>query len=101
MLGYMVLFWVFTFQVLFNIFKVLEIRYTFEKQVRKLMINSVYINLVSLGSTFFSIDQLLKGNFLVIVFYIAGSVLGKWVGMNIETEEEKGNKKFSIFEYLY
>ena len=101
MLSYMILFWVFFFQVLFNIFKVLEIRYTFEKQVRKLMINSVYINLVSLGSTFFSIDQLLKGNFLVIVFYIAGSVIGKWVGMNIETEEERGNKRFSIFEYLY
>jgi len=101
MLSYLVLFWVFFFQVLFNIFKVLEIRYTFEKQVKKLMLNSVYINLVSLGSTFFSIDQLLKGNFLVIIFYIAGSVIGKWVGMNIETEEEKGNKKFSIFEYLY
>lgn len=101
MLSYLVLFWVFFFQVLFNIFKVLEIRYTFEKQVRKLMLNSVYINLVSLGSTFFSIDQLLKGNFLVIVFYIAGSVIGKWVGMNIETEEEKSSKRFSIFEYLY
>lgn len=97
----MILFWVFFLQVLFNIFKVLEIRYTYEKQVAKLMINSVYINLVSLGSMFFSIDQLLKGNFLVIVFYIAGSVIGKWAGMNIETEQEKGNKKVSIFEYLY
>lgn len=101
MLEYMVLVWVFFFQLLFNIFKVLEIRYTFEKQVRKLMLNSVYINLVSLGSTFFSIDQLLRGNLLVIVFYIAGSVIGKYVGMNIETEEERGNKKFSLFEYLY
>jgi hypothetical protein len=44
---------------------------------------------------------MLKGNFLVIVFYIAGSVIGKYVGMNIETEAEKENKKFSIFEYLY
>lgn len=101
MSSFIILFWVFFFQVLFNIFKVLEIRYTLEKQVRKLMVNSVYINLVSLGSTFFSIDQLLKGNFLVIVFYIAGSIIGKYVGMNIETEAEKENKKFSIFEYLY
>jgi hypothetical protein len=65
------------------------------------MLNSVYLNLVSLGSTFFSIDQLLKGNFLVIVFYIAGSVIGKYVGMNIETEAEKENQKFNILEYLY
>lgn len=65
------------------------------------MVNSVYINLVSLGSMFFSIDQLLKGNFLVIFFYIAGSVLGKWAGMQIETDEEKSSKRFSLFEYLY
>jgi hypothetical protein len=97
----MVLFWVFFFQVLFNIFKVLEIRYTLEKQVGKLMVNSVYIGLVSLGSMFFSIEQMLQGNFLVIVFYIGGSVVGKWVGMNIETDKEKQSKKFSIFEYFY
>lgn len=92
----MIVIWVFIFQVLFNIFKVLEIRYTFEKQVKKLMVNSVYINLVSLGSTFFSIDQLLKGNFLVIIFYIAGSVVGKWIGMSIETDEERQNNKFNF-----
>ena len=80
----MVFIWVFIFQVLFNIFKVLEIRYTLHNQVRKLLANSVWINLVSLASTFYSIDALLKGNFIVIIFYIAGSVVGKYIGMKIE-----------------
>jgi predicted permease len=93
---------VFTFQVLFNIFKVLEIRFTLQHNVRKLLINSVWINLVSLGSTFVSIDQLLKGNFLVIIFYIAGSVVGKYIGMNLEITPKKKNKRgFRVSEYFY
>lgn len=80
----MVFIWVFIFQVLFNIFKVLEIRYTLHHQVRQLLMNSIWINLVSLASTFYSIDALLKGNFVVIIFYIAGSVVGKYIGMKID-----------------
>lgn len=101
LIGFLVLTAVFAFQVLFNIFKVLEIRYTLEKQVKKLMINSIYINIVALGSTFFSIDQLIKGNLLVIIFYIGGSILGKYIGIKLETDAEKTDKRFSIFEYLY
>jgi hypothetical protein len=72
---------VFLFQVLFNIFKTLEIKYTYEHRVKELMINSVWINLVSLGSVYFAIDSLFKGNWSVIIVYIAGSVVGKWVAM--------------------
>lgn len=72
---------VFFFQVLFNIFKVLEIKYTYENRIRQLLINSVWINLVSLASVYFSIDRLLDGDLWVIPFYIVGSVLGKWVAM--------------------
>jgi hypothetical protein len=56
---------------------------------------------VSLASTFFSIDGLLKGNFVIILFYIAGSVVGKYIGMNIEiTKSTKKRKGFNILEYF-
>jgi hypothetical protein len=100
MLSFIALCWVFVFQVLFNILKVLEIRYTLEKKIGKLMVNSVYIGFVSLGAMFFSIDQMLKGNFLVIFFYVMGIVLGKWIGMKIETDNSR-NTKLSILEYFY
>jgi len=93
----MVFIWVFIFQVLFNIFKVLEIRHTLHHQVRQLLINSIWINLVSLASTFYSIDALLKGNFTIIIFYITGSVVGKYIGMKIDVNG-RGN---SVSEYLY
>lgn len=68
-------------QILFNIFKVLEIKYTYENKLRLLLINSVYINLISLVSVYWSLDLLFAGDWWVITFYIGGSVLGKWIAM--------------------
>lgn len=55
--------------------------------------NSVYINIVSLGSIFFSLDRLFEGDFLVIPFYIGGSVVGKWIAMKIDVIKYKILKK--------
>lgn len=74
-------FLVFLFQVLFNIFKTMEIKYTYEQKVKALLYNSVWINLVSLASTYFSIQRLFAGDWLVVIVYIVGSILGKWMAM--------------------
>jgi hypothetical protein len=86
---------VFVFQVLFNIFKVLEIRYTYENRLKQLLLNSIWINIVSLAAVYFSLDRLFTGDFLVIPFYIAGSVIGKWIAM---TKFE--NTRFRVFQFL-
>jgi len=80
------------FQITFNIFKVLEIKYTYENKLNALMLNSVWINLVSLASVYFSLDRLFEGDWLVIPFYIGGSVVGKWIAMT-QTE----NIRHSIY----
>ena len=79
---------------MFNIFKVLEIKFTYENQLNRLLINSVWINLVSLASVYFSLDSLLKGDLLVLPFYIGGSVLGKWIAM---TQMDNLESKLFIF----
>ena len=84
-----------TFQIMFNIFKVLEIKFTYENQLNRLLINSVWINLVSLASVYYSLDSLLKGDMWVLPFYIGGSVLGKWIAM---TQME--NIRFKIFSFF-
>ena len=83
-----------TFQIMFNIFKVLEIKFTYENQLTRLMLNSVWINLVSLASVYFSLDSLLKGDMWVLPFYIGGSVLGKWIAM---TQMENLESKLFFF----
>jgi len=84
-----------TFQIMFNIFKVLEIKFTYENRINRLLINSVWINLVSLASVYYSLDSLLKGDMWVLPFYIGGSVLGKWIAM---TQME--NIRFKIFSFF-
>jgi len=82
------------FQIMFNIFKVLEIKFTYENQLNKLLVNSVWINLVSLASVYFSLDSLLKGDMWVLPFYIGGSVLGKWIAM---TQMDNLESKLFVF----
>jgi hypothetical protein len=77
----MVYFLVFASQFFFNIFKTLEIKYTYEHKVGALLRNSVYINLVSLASTYFSLERLLAGEWIILIFYVSGSIVGKWVAM--------------------
>jgi len=84
-----------TFQIMFNIFKVLEIKFTYENRINRLLLNSVWINLVSLASVYYSLDSLLKGDMWVLPFYIGGSVLGKWIAM---TQME--NIRFKIFSFF-
>jgi len=69
------------FQILFNIFKVFEIKYTYENKLVPLLFNSIWINIISLASVFFSIDRLFDDDYLVVPFYILGSVIGKWIAM--------------------
>jgi len=87
---------VFFFQFLFNILKTLEIKFTFENKITPLLMNSVWINLVSLASVFYSIEGLLDGDLLIIPFYLAGSVTGKWFAM-----KKMENTRGRIFQFLF
>jgi ABC-type maltose transport system permease subunit len=68
----------------------MEIKYTYEQRLKALLYNSVWINLVSLASTYFSIQRLFAGDWLVVLVYIGGSILGKWMAMTqFESIREK------------
>lgn len=87
---------IFIFQLLFNVLKVMEIKFTFENQLNKLLVNSVLINLVSLAGVYFSLERLFQNDWLVLPFYIGGSVIGKWIAM---TKFE--NIRHKLFRFLY
>ena len=78
---------------MYNIFKVLEIKYTYQNKIPALLLNSIWINLVALASTYYAIDDLLKGKFTVVIFYIVGSVIGKYLGMKFSNPRNKIWKK--------
>ena len=59
----------------------MEIKFTYENKIKSLLVNSVWINLMALGSTYYSLDGLFRGDYLGIIFYIMGSIVGKWFAM--------------------
>ena len=65
----------------FNILKTLEIRYTYQNKLKPILLNSIGINIVSLLSNYFSINSLLKGDYFIMVIFIVGSLVGKYVAM--------------------
>jgi len=100
----MIYLFVFLSQIFFNVGKVLEIKLTYENKTRGLIMNTLIINLISLMSVFYSIENLLKGDTLVVFFYVSGAVVGKWFGMTqVENYRHKilslfknGNKNYEI-----
>lgn len=88
-------FLIFSFQIIFNILKVLEIKYTYQNKLYPLLFNSILINIVSLASIYYSLDRLFQNDWVVILYYILGSVIGKWFAM---THLE--NIRYRVFSFL-
>ena len=53
------------------------------------------MNIVSLSSVFFSLDRMFANDWLIVPFYISGSVIGKWIAM---TRFE--NTRSKVFKFL-
>jgi hypothetical protein len=66
--------------------KVLEIRHAVHGKVKESLINSVLISSMTLASSYFSLDELFSGNWIVILFFVGGSVVGKWLTLSFLTK---------------
>jgi lysylphosphatidylglycerol synthetase-like protein (DUF2156 family) len=73
---------IFLLQAAMAILKVLEIRYNEEREnIKKNMIVSFLISLVALLGLTIGISSVLKGDWFVSIFFVGGSVFGKWLVM--------------------
>ena len=80
----------------FNILKTLEIRYTYQNKLKPILLNSIGINIVSLLSNYFSINSLLKGDYFIMVIFIVGSLVGKYVAMVYFNNKNNGNSNTNV-----
>jgi hypothetical protein len=80
----------------FNILKTLEIRYTYQNKLKPILLNSIGINIVSLLSNYFSINSLLKGDYFIMVIFIVGSLVGKYVAMVYFNNKNNGDSNTNV-----
>ena len=70
---------IFILQLFFNILKVYEIKHSYEKNTLQLIINSILMNGIALISVYYSLQMMFDGDWLVVVIYIIGAAIGKWI----------------------
>jgi hypothetical protein len=74
---------IFLLQVAFNICKSLEIKYTYENRLVPILWVGFALSVMMILGFYLSIGALLKGEWVVIVVYVGGSVLGKYLSFLI------------------
>ena len=87
---------IFIFQATFSVAKVYEIKYAYENQLKGILISSTALSLLTIMSTYLSIELLLAGDLKVIVVYVLGSLLGKYIAYL----SEKNNYRAKLFKLL-
>ena len=78
MIEYIILFFS---QIGVNLFKTHEIVFTARHEVKKVIINTVFLALTLLLSFYISIDGLFEGDYFILVVYIGGAILGKHIAL--------------------
>ena len=87
---------IFIFQSIFNIAKVYEIKYAYENQLKGILISSTVLSLLTIISTYLSIELLLAGDLKVIIVYVLGSLLGKYIAYL----SEKNNYRTKLYNLI-
>ena len=87
---------IFIFQSIFNVDKVYEIRYAYENQLKGILISSTALSLLTIMSTYLSIELLLAGDLKVILVYVTGSLTGKYIAYL----SEKNNYRAKLYKLL-
>ena len=80
-------FLVFVLQVLFTTFKVFEIKYAYENKLKPILITGAILSVLTVLSTYLSVDLLFKGDWFVIIIYVAGGLLGKYIAYKFNANE--------------
>ena len=87
---------IFIFQSIFNVAKVYEIKYAYENQLKGILISSTVLSLLTIISTYLSIELLLAGDLKVIIVYVLGSLLGKYIAYL----SEKNNYRTKLYNLI-
>jgi hypothetical protein len=79
---------IFVLQVAFNICKALEIRYTYENRLAPILWVGLALSVMMIWGFYLSIGALLKGEWVVVLIYVSGSVLGKYLSFLINKRKK-------------
>jgi LytS/YehU family sensor histidine kinase len=61
--------------------RVYEIKHSYDNNTGKLLINAFFMNATALSTTYISVSEMLKGDWIIALVFVLGSVFGKWIAV--------------------
>lgn len=85
---------IFFLQLLMSIFKVLEIKWSYENKTTYLTILAGVMSTVWLLSTTIGVSSILQGDYVMAIFFVLSSSLGKIIALTFFSQNRYRNKIF-------
>jgi predicted neutral ceramidase superfamily lipid hydrolase len=71
-------------QMLFNTLKILEIKYSYDRDMRKTMLIGFALTIVWLFSTALGVSAVIEMDYYMMGVYIVFSMLGKYIALKLQ-----------------
>ena len=71
-------------QMLFNTLKILEIKYSYDRDMRKTMLIGFALTIVWLFSTALGVSAVIEMDYYMMGVYIVFSMLGKYISLKLQ-----------------
>lgn len=78
-------FLIFILQFIYNYLRVYEIKHSYDNNTGKVLINAFLMNATALFTTYISVSEMLKGDWIIALVFIFGAVFGKWIAIKKST----------------
>jgi len=71
-------------QISFNLLKILEIKFSYDEDMKKTLIVGVLLSIVWLFSTAIGVSAVIKLDYVMMVVYVLSSTLGKVLALKLQ-----------------
>jgi len=71
-------------QMLFNTLKILEIKYSYDRDMKKTMLTGFALTIVWLFSTALGVSAVIEMDYYMMGVYIVFSMLGKYIALKLQ-----------------
>ena len=71
-------------QILFNLLKLLEIKYSYDENMRMTIVIGFFLSIVWLFSTALGVSAVIKLDYIMMIVYVFSSLFGKILALKLQ-----------------
>jgi hypothetical protein len=80
-------------QITFNLLKILEIKYSYDENMKMTLLVGFFLAIVWLFSTAIGVSAVIKLDYIMMIDYVISSMFGKYLALKLRKNWKIKNKK--------